>query len=318
MKKINIEELKNKIKAKTGITIVFGALLLTLMGCGKTNQDTQVTTGPDTTVETTIDDPEVDVPVVEPVTDVSGNDAEPVEENEFPEPTFVLTGDNQYTVYVNCADNSNADELQTVMNGQNYIENTSNFYGVSQNLLYAFMASGAKKGTDNLFQIDFDAYKDKEFSAYHFYGNFEMPVVFTDTPDSYPGNVLIATREDLSNGSSIYEGACAVIINNAFSLTNFNMTLAIEYVLIGPDNFYKMMDECKDATGLSYEEICASYDLDFVASYDTLGLANVEGVYEILSYIPNDDPVTITQMGSNGEPVVTTINIAKEKTLTLN
>ena len=143
MNNIDIEKMKREIKVKVGGTVVFFGLL-TLMGCGKTNQDTVVTPEPDTTIETVVEpeDDEITIP-----TDISDNEVvTPVEEEkELPEPPFVLTGDNQYTVYVNCADNSNAEELKTVYNeGSDIIENSHHF-GVSPELTAAVLAYGEKK-----------------------------------------------------------------------------------------------------------------------------------------------------------------------------
>ena len=75
--------MRNSTKSNIrGLMIAAG--LLTLMGCGKTVVDTTVEQQPTQTIETTVDDPVVDVPVVEPTTDVSDNTTtvEPEEDDD--------------------------------------------------------------------------------------------------------------------------------------------------------------------------------------------------------------------------------------------
>ena len=67
--------------------------------------------------------------------------------------------------------------------------------------------------------------------------------------------------------------------------TNGNIELGLAKYW-NPENFDKAMQECMNATGLTKEEICANYGIDFVASYDKTGLLNVSSFAYFLSIIP--------------------------------
>ena len=73
------------------------------------------------------------------------------------------------------------------------------------------------------------------------------------------------------------------------------------------------MQEGVDGSGLTKEEICANYDAEFVSQYDTLGLADVSYVNNVLRYV--DGEIVVEEFG--GYDVVistTTYTIEREKT----
>ena len=297
--------------------IVLGStMLVSLMaGCGRVVDTNQPTTpAPTTTIETTVE-PVVDEPVVEDEAVKPGETSDvtvtPAEESNLPEPTFVQTGDNAYTVYVDCPDNSNAPELQEVYN--TYRDDAiyhASYGGVSENLINAILTVGQNNG--DLRIIDFDAYKDYKFDSYDFHYNLDTPVALTDDINQYDGSVLTVTRDQYNTFDGQYQYAFSFIVNNAFETTNYNYTCALEALIQGPNNWNTLMQECIDATGLTAEEIYAKYDAAFVMSYDTLGLANPEFPNQVTSYI--SEPVTVKRQNDNGEYVDVTYNIEKVKT----
>ena len=311
MKNINIEEVKREIKAKTGVSIVAFTLLLTLMGCGKTNQDTVVTPEPDTTVETVVEpeDDEITIP-----TDVSDNEVvTPVEEEkELPEPTFVLTGDNQYTVYVNCSDNSNAAELQDVYDLEiaSCISRNSDMYGVSENLLVATMAYGMQNGSHDVLFANIENHKDVLMTVPNRLG-VDTEFVITNDPDSYPETYTTISANAAELDNILIFKAYAILLRDSLEYTNGNVSCAVARTYTTPDIWEQIMGECMDATGLTAEEIYKNYGFDFVIQYDTLGLCDHECASKIMSYVGNE-PITVKDYSTSSE---ITYTIETEKIL---
>lgn len=311
MNNIDIEKLKREIKVKVGGTAVFCGLLFTLMGCGKTVVDTTVEQQPTQTIETTIDDPVVDVPV-EPTTDVSDNEVEPVEEHDFSDATFIQTGENEYTINLDCPDNSSAQEL-SFLPSRDTAGNLSGpalNYGISVNLLNAVMTHGMQVDPLNAAGLNVDAYMDKPVTINaDILGSYTY--VLTNDPSAYGDKCHVYTLDDLkyTDVNFMPDGVyrlCAVYLADSISATNGNIELGIGRCEVGPEIFDNAMQECMNATGLTREEICANYGIDFVAPYDKTGLLNANDVIETLSYIAPDEAIVITTFNSNGDEVGST------------
>ena len=312
MNNIDIEKIKREIKVKVGGTVVFCGLLFTLMGCGKTVVDTTVEQQPTQTIETTIDDPVVDVPV-EPTTDVSDNTTV---EDDKPAPTFVMTGENNYILYVDCPDESNAPEIQQTVNMCDY-DSWSAYYGVSSNLVNAILTNGVQTDPSNAAGLNYDLYKDNVFNIVSKIGRVRNFVI-TDDPTQYQNDESYFPLVDLSynDGDGIPSHvcyACTVVIKDSINQTNGNISLALMRYHLGPEVFDQWVQECVDGAGLTREEIYAGYDAEFVSQYDTLGLADVSYVNDVLRYV--DGEIVVTQYGEYGAVIsTTTCAIEREKT----
>lgn len=313
MNNIDIEKMKREIKVKVGGTVVFCGLLFTLMGCGKTVVDTTVEQQPTQTIETTIDDPVVDVPVVEPTADVSDNEVEPEEDKpDFSDATFIQTGENEYTINIDCSDNSNAQELSFLPSRDTAgnLSGPAGRYGISVNLLNAVMTHGMQVDPLNAAGLNFDAYIDEVVQvngAITGTGTY----VLTNDPSAHEDVRYVYTLDDLkyADVNFIPDGVyrlCAVYLADSINATNGNIELGVGRYEVGPEIFDNAMQECMNATGLTREEICANYGIDFVVPYDKTGLLNANDVIETLSYIAPDEAIVITTFNSNGDEVCST------------
>ncbi len=285
-----------KLAALNG-TIIAGLL----SGCGRTVGTDPVTTpAPTTSIETTIDDPVVDDNVVDPG-EVVDNSCTQVSDEQLPDATFIQTGDGQYTLYVDAADNSNAPEVQETMNMWGD-ELQCESYGVSSNLVNAVLTYGIQSGESNIIQFS-DEYKDNPFELLDCFGDAESDVI-TDNPELYNGDGhRIGILSDYKyNGeerinSHIYS-TCIIIVRDSINNTNGNITCGLARYNAGPETWSKIMEECMDATGLTEEEIYANFNAKDVYQYDTLGLGNPDYADEVLSYVNGD--IVITTFGAGG------------------
>lgn len=312
MNNIDIEKMKREIKVKSWWYCSFCGLLFTLMGCGKTVVDTTVEQQPTQTIETTVDDPVVDVPV-EPTTDVSDNTTV---EDDKPTPTFVMTGENNYTLYVDCPDESNAPEIQETIDMYEY-DAWSFSHGVSSNLVNAVLTNGIQVDPLNAAQLNYDLYKNCVISDVDRYGR-EKKYVITDDYTQYENDESYVPLCDLSyNEGDIIPAhvgiACTVILKDSINQTNGNISLALMRYHVGPEVFDQWIQECVDGTGLTKEDIYKNYDAEFVSQYDALGLADASYVNDVLRYV--DGEIVVEEFG--GYDVVistTTYTIEREKT----
>lgn len=314
MNNIDIEKMKREIKVKVGGTVVFCGLLFTLMGCGKTVVDTTVEQQPTQTIETTVDDPVVDVPV-EPTADVSDNgEVTSAVENELGDATFVQTGENSYTLYVDCPDESNAPEIQETID-RCYNDLWSEMLGVSPNLVNAVMTNGLNSPDGRLF--DYDLYKNVVINMTDCDG-FNHNYVITDDPTQYQNDESYVPLWDLSytNDGMVTPHcciACTVILKDSIKQTNGNLSLAFIRYYYGDDKFNQWMQECVTATGMTKEEICARYDAEFVSQYDALDLVDASCADDVLQYVDGD--IAITQFNDSGAIIsTTTYTIDRAKT----
>lgn len=281
---------------KWAISLAFVATVLT--ACGKTVEtNTPTTPAPDTTIETVVEP--IDEEKTEPNIDVENKtpDDQEVkpEESNLPEPTFVQTGDNNYTVTVDCPDNSNAPEIQTAQ-GYDYAIGYASYGGVSENLITAIIATGVKNGGD-LGQINFDGYKDNIIRPYSFAFEVETPIVLTDTPDQYNGEATPISRTSCEQFDSTYQFAMPLIVDNALISTNYNLTCALEYYQ-NPAEWNQIMQEFSAQTGLSTDEIYANYDARTI--YETLGKEYPGFAEEVISMISPDEQVYATRIEDGG------------------
>ncbi len=300
--------LNKKLAKLNGIRgLVFAAGLLTLMGCGRNVSNDPVDPTPTQTIETTIDEDEVVIP------EVDVPEEEVVETPELPEPTFTQTGNNQYTVAIDCPDNSNAEELQTTYDMVEDFSAVAENNGVSSNLVCAVMTNAVIKNNGILSYGDFAPYSNTVVNTHSFNFNMDMSMVLTDNPSSYNDVSVVYSFDD--NDPIGYEAMVGAFLRDSFINTNYNFTCALGRYAVGPEAWEQMMKECMDATGLSAEEIYANYDADFVMSYDTLGLANSEYVNDIVSLISAEDETYVMKDAGNGEYVQTTYNIERTKSL---
>ena len=304
-----IERDKNRISAFRAVLSATG--MLALMGCGKTVVDTTVEQQPTQTIETTVDDPVVDVPVVEPTTDVSENTTtvEP-EEDKFADATFIQTGENEYTINIDCPDNSN--EILDPYSVPYYeiaLTGLSENYGVSSNLMNAIFTYGLQTDPSDPTQANIETYVDMPmYVNIDYAGNVHR--VFTYDESQYLGAAGIVHLEQLNGdkyGSPNFTqcNVCAIVFKDALTHCNGNVTCALGAYNGGISNWDKVMQECTAQTGLTAEQIYANYDFDFVEKYDTQGLLNHDFVTGVLPYVGNE-PIVISYFDENGQTVSTT------------
>lgn len=324
---MKIEEIMKKIEGNVPMGVkkfaVSGALVAGLLaGCGRTVDTNQTTTpAPTTSIETTVDNPEVDVPVIDEtnpgeVTDKPGTTV--VDTTVIENPAFVQTGDNEYTIYVDCPDNSDAPELSFISDNDTVhaLEGAA-VYGPSFNLINAVMTHGMQVDPTNPAQINYDAYMDKPFE-------YNMPIlgtytcVLTNTPSNYGENVETYTMSQVvcDDPTLIPLDAydlCAILLDDAIVNTNGNLSCALARYNMGPEAWNQAMKECMDATGFTAEQIYAVGDATFVLSHATPGLGDPNYANEIFAYINGPITVTeITESGRKGE--VTTYIVDRAKT----
>ena len=298
---------------KWAISLAFVATVLT--ACGRTVEtNTPATPGPDTTIETVVDpiDEEKTEPNIEEEHNKTPDDQEvKPEENNLPEPTFVQTSENNYTVTVDCPDNSNAPEVQTAQ-GYSFVENSELTAGVSPELMAAIVANGMKDGKNNG-QINFDAYKDYVFQTYDFAFNMQTPAVFTDNPNQYDGTMVI-TRAAYESFDDGYQYILPLLVQESLSATNYNLPFSLARIQEGPVNWEDMMQRFETETGLSREEVYAKYDPKFV--YETLGIEYPGYAEAVISMIPSDEiGVTRIENGIAYSQISYTIDRANVKTM---
>ena len=296
---------------KWAISLAFVATVLT--ACGRTVEtNTPATPGPDTTIETVVDpiDEEKTEPNIEEDHNKTPDDQEvKPEENNLPEPTFVQTSENNYTVTVDCPDNSNAPEVQTAR-GYSFVENSEITAGVSSDLIAAVVAAGMKDGQNNR-QIDFDEYKDYVFPTYDFAFHVATPAVFTDTPEAY-SDTMTVTR---SSYEKFDDGYCYIIplmVQESLVSTDFNLTCALARIDEGPANWDRIMQDFEAKTGLTKAEAYANYDAKTI--YEALGL-EYSGYAERVISMVSSDVLYAAKTTGDGSYVTYTIDRTKVKSM---
>ena len=227
-------------------------------------------------------------------------EVEPAEENNLPEPTFVQTGENNYTVTVDCPDNSNSPEVQTAQ-GYDEAIGYASIGGVSENLITAVLAAGVKNG-GNLGQINFDAYNDYVFDVYDFHYGWDATAVFTKTPENYGNDVYIVTQEQFNTFDGQYQYVMSFVMQNALKKTNYNLTCALDYYQ-DPVKWEQIMQEFEAQTGLSADEIYANYDARTI--YETLGKEYPGFAEEVISMISPDEVVKVAKPVDGSFSVIT-------------
>ncbi len=296
---------------KWAISLAFVATVLT--ACGKTVEtNTPATPGPDTTIETVVEpiDEEKTEPNIEEDHNKTPDDQEvKPEENNLPEPTFVQTSENNYTVTVNCSDNSNAPEVQTA-HQYSCVGDSEMVSGVSPELIAAIIASGIQNG-ENYSRIDFDACKDYVFQTYDFAFRMDTPIVFTDTPENYDNNTCTITRDEYGKFDDGYRYLLPLIVQETFIKTDFNLTCALARINEGPVGWDQMVQECATMRGISVAEIYANYDARFV--YETLGLEYPGFAEEIISMVPSDGKIYTPRFNDDGSISKVTYTIDRTK-----
>lgn len=318
---MKIEEIMKKIEGNVPMGVkkfaVSGALVAGLLaGCGRTVDTNQTTTpAPTTSIETTVDNPEVDAPVIDEtnpgeVTDKPGTTV--VDTPVIETPAFVQTGDNEYTIYVDCADNSAAPEVQTIELDDTLgsIAGNSEEFGISRNLLTAVMAHGVKTDYTNAAQINYDVYMNQTITANSLIEG-EISFVINDRSVSFNSGMV----HDLRYGTEdpippMSYCVCAMLLQNSLVNTNGNITCALARYNMGPEAWDQVMEECMNATGLTAEEIYKAGDAKFVMSYDTLGLGDPDYANEVLSYV--DGPITFANIDPNGNVGISSTYIIEE------
>lgn len=298
-----------KREIRVGGTVVFFGLL-TLMGCGRTVVDTTVEQ-PTQTVEITVDDPVtgpvVDVPTVEPTADVSDNTTVEPEEDKFEDATFIQTGEHEYTINIDCPDNS-AEILDpaSVPFYEDSLIGTSDGYGVSSELINAIFTYGLQADPANPTHANIESYIDNPVLVNaHYFGSAYM--VFTDDFSQYPdtADYCICSASNLSGVGHVSPNteqcvACAIILKDAMVKCNGNLSCALGVYSMGSD-WDIAMQECKDATGLTDEEIYANYGAEFVLAYDKQGLGDIVFINGVLQYI--NSSITISYYDENGHTI---------------
>ena len=289
--------LNKKLAKITGLKgLIFAAGLLTLMGCGRTVVDETVTPQPTTSVETTIDDPEVDVPVVEPTTDPTTT---PVEEDK-PTPTFVMTGENNYTMYIDCEDNTNDPVLQELRantdSGEysHFIDTMPEILGFSNEIMYGIVANNGGMGVSNPVGLNFDYFKDMPIDVVRTAGAEyydSRTIVISDDPSAYPSDYFVVTSAMINSDDpevDMLRAACAVY-RMCLDKANGNFACALEMYNKGLDVWDQAMQECAANTGLTEAEIYASYTPDFVYANSSVAVENPNYYKEVLSYVSTNE-----------------------------
>ncbi len=312
-----LEKIGNNLPTGVKKAAIEGAFIATILtACGRTVDNTPVTTpAPTTTIEHQVDDPVVDEPVVDnPEVGNGGGETNPTTPVEtapvIENSTFVQTGENEYTVYVDCADNSNAPELETIALDDTLgsIAGNSEEFGISRNLLTAVMTHGIQVDYTNAAQINYDAYTNRVISVNRpIRGNYDY-VIADGATTLDADKVYDLSTFNYGEGEPIPPEVyriCAIILKESIVATDGNLNLALTRYNMGPEAWNQVMEECMNATGLTAEQIYASGDAAFVLSYDTLGLGDPNYAGEVLQYIGNE-PVTVTRFNASGEADSTT------------
>ena len=276
-------------------SLVFAAGLLTLMGCGRTVVDTTVEQQPTQIIETTIDEPVVDVPEVEPTTDVSDDTTVTEPEEETFEPSFVMNSENDYTMYIDCEDNTNDPKLQELKNNDDYshfIGMTPNFFGFSSDVMYGVVANNGGIGVANPLGLNYEYFMDMPIESNMFIGtdyDGTQKVVISEYESSYGTGYVVVTPDMITSetpGVEAVEAACAVY-RMCLDKANGNFACALEMYNKGLDTWNQAMQECMSATGLTEDEIYKSYMPDFVYAHSNVVVDDPNYYKAVLSYADN-------------------------------
>ena len=291
-----------KILAVIGLSVI-------LAGCGNSTGNVSVEPMPSTSVETdsAVEAPEISEPVLE------DSDEEPVEEqidDRFADATMIQTGENEYIIYADCPDNSNAPEIsETLSRGDSvYFGGDGADFGISQNLIIAVMTHGLQTNPNNPTGINFDVWKDKPYDRiFKSLGSRSCVITTDQSLYNYPAYIQSDFKLDASGQISPNSlDACLTLLYSCITNTKGNITCAISLYEYGPDAWNQSMQECMDATGLTADEIYANYDATYVYQYDTLGLGSSTYANEVLKYI-GDENIMITMFNpKNGVTEYTT------------
>jgi len=284
------------------VAISMGFLTMVLTACGKNVVDTtQTNPTPTQTVETQVtpveEDPEVTIPVVEPTDSVD----DPVVEDKYPDATMIQTGEHEYTMHIDCPDNSDAPEIEKVVSfdALETVAASSFEFGLSENLLTAVLTHGMQTNPANMTEINFKRWENYQYNfSSHFIGDLLMTITNDNTVEERISEAYLKSDNETWL-SSTYVAAGASLLHDSIMKTDYNITCGLARYHEGPEIWEQIMQECIDATGMTAEEIYANYDVNYVYQYDALGLGNPNYVNEVFQYI-GDDQIIITTFDSKG------------------
>jgi len=281
------------------LVLALSAVLLS--GCGETAQaavDEQPTV---TTVQEKTDMEEYGQDEIIPeAEDETAPVVEEPEEDKYPDATIKKTGDNSYVMHIDCPDNSDAEIIAQTANIRNFDEYSigAESDGISKNLTTAIAAYGMQIDSNNVYQINYDAYMDKPFTiidpSFKYFGSDpQLTSVITNNPSAYP-DMRIYTR--IPN-----DGVLAGTLLRSCLDDTQNVSLALLKYFAGPDAYDQIIAETMNNTGCTYEEICANYDANYVLQYDTQGLVDHNCINGVLQYIAPDDLIKIKYYDDEGK-----------------
>lgn len=288
------------------VAISVGFLTMVLTACGRNVVDTSVNqTSIETQVTPVEEDPEVTIPVVEP-TDPTNNTetnpvVEPVVEDKYPNATMVQTGEHEYTMHIDCPDNSNAPEIANTIayDATGFVVGSSHEFGISENLLYAILTHGMQTNPNNITEIDFKKWENYQYTwNSHVTGGFVLTITNDTSVQDRCGEAMLKSDKNTMLSADCAT-VCASLLHDSIIKTDYNITCGLARYHEGSEIWEQIMQECIDATGMTAEEIYANYDVNYVYQYDALGLGNPNYVNEVFQYI-GDDQIIITTFDSKG------------------
>ena len=136
------------------------------------------------------------------------------------------------------------------------IDNASNRWGVSKNLIAAMISQESSAGSlsKNLMKITFSSFEDDPFEVFDYNKNDYQKIVFTQKPDNYDSNEYIRiTPNDLYNSKTNISIGTAILANYAEKM-NYNVGITIQGYNSGESRIKKIVNHVGDIREVSKDQ----------------------------------------------------------------
>lgn len=218
------------------------------------------------------------------------NDEEIIEDKKTPNDiNYDVSVLNIYNIDIECYDKGDSSDTKYVIdNYGDIIEELSNRYGFSPNLIIGMVTQESHGVHENLMQVVFNLNADYISKRYNFETNKYDTIVLTNSPEEYPDVDIVITEEMMKEPYyALLAGINSLRINyDEYSYNN--MCSAIEMFNKGYGNWMKVLRTTSKNTSISVEDILYNpEDLSYTSYTDILNVGDKDYLKNVMQYVPN-------------------------------
>lgn len=173
------------------------------------------------------------------------------------ENTDLLTELEYETININLVNSPDLEKMENVKYYDEIIENYSEKWGISSNIVRAILTQESGGYQKNLMQIEFDQWVDTPMTAYNFRDDIYQTIVLTNDPSKYTGkNYTVITKEDILNPiTNISVGIC--MLRTSIAYMDNNIPAGIQCYNFGKGAMDDVIEKYAMEHGMTRDEVLA-------------------------------------------------------------